>query len=215
MKYLWENDWFFVPIALFFGFCGVSALLVPYSQELLFFNDFRSEPLNSIMYGITHGGEVVAYVVFGVAVYFWKPRYALLVVLLGLMSMPIMYFLKDTIGVDRPITYFEKNSILTQLILVPDIYMNRGQTSFPSGHSMAAFALYSLLTLMAGRKYARWGLVFALMAISVGLSRIFLVQHFLIDVLAGGFCGLLLGNASWLAAQKWLFPKAEQGSAST
>jgi membrane-associated phospholipid phosphatase len=62
---------------------------------------------------------------------------------------------------------------------------------------MSAFSLCSLLTLMAGHRRARWGLPLAMLAMLVGVSRIFLVQHFLSDVLAGAFLGLLLSGAVW------------------
>lgn len=204
MKYIWEYNWFFVPIAMFFGFCGVLAVIVPYSHELLFFNDLRYEPFNSIFQFFTQCGEIWAFVLFGLATLFWKPKYAIVIAFVGILAIPVGYFIKDVIGVDRPITYFEKQASLAKIVLVPSTELNRGQTSFPSGHTMAAFALYSLLTLMAGRRYERWGLAFALLAILVGISRIFLVQHFLIDVLAGAFLGLFLSGIVWVIAQKFL-----------
>ena len=204
MKYIWENDWFFLPAAAFFGFCGVLAMIIPYSHEILFFNDLRFEPFNSIFWFLTQCGEAWAYLFFGVAVLFWKPRYALIIALVGILSLSVGYLVKDFVGIDRPITYFEKKATASQLVLVPNISLNRGQTSFPSGHTMGAFALYSLLSLMAGQRYQRWGLVFAFLAIGVGISRIFLVQHFLADVLAGAMLGLLLSGFVWQLAAKRL-----------
>jgi len=209
MKKIWEHDWFFIPIAMFFGFCGVLALVVPYGHEILFFNDLRYEPFNSAFQLLSLFGEVWAFVVFGIAALFLRPRYALMIAFVGLLSMPLMYLLKDAMGVDRPITYFEKKAALNNVVLVPSMDLNRGQTSFPSGHTMAAFALYSLLTLMVGHKYAPWGLAFALLAILVGISRIFLVQHFLIDVLVGAVLGLLLGGAVWWASFRFLPQEAK------
>jgi len=204
MKKIWEHDWFFIPIAMFFGFCSVLALVVPYGHEILFFNDLRYEPFNAIFQFLSLCGEVWAFLVFGIAALYWRPRYALIIAFAGLSSMPLMYLLKDAMGVDRPITFFEKKAAQNMVVLVPSMDLNRGQTSFPSGHTVAAFALYSLLTLMIGRKYAPWGLAFALLAMLVGISRIFLVQHFLIDVLAGAVLGLVLGGAVWWASFRFL-----------
>ncbi len=206
MKHIWENEWCFVPIAMFCGFSGMLALLVPYSDEILFFNDLRIEPFNALFRFFTHCGEIWAFLVFGIAALFWKPRYGLMIALLGLLCLPVGYVLKDFIAVDRPLTFFEKKEAVGQVVLVPDIQLNRGQTSFPSGHTMAGFALYSLLTLMAGRKHQRWGIFFAFMAIFVGISRIFLVQHFLADVLGGALIGLTLTGLLWQAASRY-FPK--------
>lgn len=202
MKYIWDSDWFFVPVAMFFGFCGVLALMVPYSQELLFFNDFRQEPLNTIFLFFTQCGEVWAFVVFGLALLYRKPRFTLILAIVGLLAIPLGYFIKDAAGIDRPFTYFEKRSALTTVTLVPEAAITRGQTSFPSGHTLAAFALYSLLALMAGRRFERWGLPLAFLAILVGVSRIFLMQHFLVDILGGAFLGLLLSQTVWYISGK-------------
>jgi len=204
MRNIWDHPWFVVPVAMFFVFSGILAVFVPYSHEILYFNQWRYEPFNSIFLFFTHFGEFWAYIVFGLAVFFWKPRYTLIIAFVGLLAIPVGYFIKDAIGVDRPITYFEKKASMADVVLVPGADFNQGQTSFPSGHTMAAFALYSLLVLMLGRRYERWGLGFALLAILVGVSRIFLVQHFLIDVLAGAFIGLLLSGIVWNIARRFL-----------
>jgi membrane-associated phospholipid phosphatase len=85
----------------------------------------------------------------------------------------------------------------SNIVTVPGVELHTGQTSFPSGHTMAGFGLYSILTLMAGKKKQRWGFALALAAISVGVSRIFLVQHFLPDVLSGALLGLLVSSLVW------------------
>jgi membrane-associated phospholipid phosphatase len=204
MKYIWENKWFFVPLMSFFIIGALLAVVIPYGEEIIFFNQLRVEPLNSIFRLITKGGEVWAYLAFGVPMLLFKPRYALIVAIVGFLSIPIMFLLKDAIGVDRPVTYFEKRSVLDEVVLVPEAYVNRGQTSFPSGHTMAGFALFSLLTLMLPKKHQKWGALWVFLAILVGVSRIFLVQHFLVDVLAGALLGLFLSGLVWLAAERWL-----------
>ena len=61
--------------------------------------------------------------------------------------------------------------------------------SFPSGHSLTAFAVATSLALF----YPSMDLPLMLCASSVALSRIFLGMHFLSDVLAGSALGALLG----------------------
>jgi len=71
--------------------------------------------------------------------------------------------------------------------------------SFPSGHSMAAFALYGVLAYLLwrhiGSKKGRLALIAlaALFVLSIGLSRIYLGVHYPSDVLAG-----------YLASMVWL-----------
>jgi undecaprenyl-diphosphatase len=67
--------------------------------------------------------------------------------------------------------------------------------SFPSGHSMNAFAFATVVAL-AFPPFA--GLAFVAAA-SVAASRVFLGLHFVTDVLVGALLGLLIGtSAAWL-----------------
>jgi undecaprenyl-diphosphatase len=67
------------------------------------------------------------------------------------------------------------------------------QFSFPSGHSITAFAV----VIPFGLFYPGWmvGLLFC--AVSVAASRILLGMHFLSDVVAGSALGALLGYSSY------------------
>lgn len=74
--------------------------------------------------------------------------------------------------------------------------------SFPSGHTLTAFAIAALLVL--GLQLRSWRLagVFAL-ACLIGLSRIAVGAHWPLDVLGGAVLGSLCGWGGWQAA-KWL-----------
>jgi undecaprenyl-diphosphatase len=83
----------------------------------------------------------------------------------------------------------------------PNLYRLAEETgfSFPSGHSMAAFALYGVLAYLLWRhiasKKGRLALIAlaSLLVLSIGLSRIYLGVHYPSDVLAG-----------YLASMVWL-----------
>ncbi len=63
------------------------------------------------------------------------------------------------------------------------------QFSFPSGHTMTAFAVATPLMY----HYPELTLCLAFCAVSVAVSRILLGMHFLSDVVAGGVLGAILG----------------------
>jgi len=69
------------------------------------------------------------------------------------------------------------------------------QFSFPSGHTITAFAM----TVSLGVYYPAMlpGLFFC--AVSIALSRILLGMHFLSDVVAGGAIGAMLGYTAAIA----------------
>ena len=195
MKSAWYNPWFSIPVLLFFNTGLVINYFVPYGNEILYFNAWRFEPLNSIFRFLTHLGEAWAYGFFALLMaVFGRYRYTVLILVTGLIILPLQYYVKDVIGTDRPLTYFEKLDRVQELVRVTGVELNSGQTSFPSGHTIGAFALYSVMAMICGQIRPRFGLLFALMGVVTALSRIFLVQHFLADVLGGTLIGLLVGE---------------------
>jgi undecaprenyl-diphosphatase len=83
--------------------------------------------------------------------------------------------------------------------------------SFPSGHTMNGFVFYVALALLAWSVFGRrTGLialtVAALLALGIGVSRIYLGYHFFTDVVGGllaGFVWLLVVGAAFRARPKW------------
>lgn len=72
--------------------------------------------------------------------------------------------------------------------------------SFPSGHTTTAFALAVVLAHFFPGGRALW----FLLAVLVGLSRLYLVEHFLADVVAGAGLGFAVGWAVvWLSNRRW------------
>ena len=86
----------------------------------------------------------------------------------------------------------------------PKLFFNPGQythfiegvsianyASFPSGHTACAFAIATVMVLMANNKTIQLALLTA--ALLVGYSRIYLGQHFLLDVIVGAVIGTASG----------------------
>ncbi len=68
-----------------------------------------------------------------------------------------------------------------------------GNTSFPSGHTIAAWAVASSLAhSYPHHRWLKWGVYSA--AIAVGALRITANQHFPSDVIVGGTLGYLIGD---------------------
>jgi membrane-associated phospholipid phosphatase len=61
--------------------------------------------------------------------------------------------------------------------------------SFPSGHTATAFALFIFMAYVLKKRYLQ--ILFAFTACFVGYSRVYLSQHFLIDVVAGAIVGMI------------------------
>lgn len=199
---VWDAPWFLIPALLFLALALALAYFVPYGDEILALNPLRREPLNSIFRFATYLGEVYSYCAAGIVlIALRRYRFAALIAAIGLLMMPLSYYLKDVIGTMRPLTWFTDGGRWLEVVTVPGVRLASGYTSFPSGHTMSAFALFGALALMLHERHRRWGMAFALIAISVGISRVFLVQHYLADVLAGATLGLLVGTLVWQIAR--------------
>ncbi len=106
--------------------------------------------------------------------------------LAGTVGVLLFIRVKKITGRRRPYT-IEPHCWST--LLPPD------QFSFPSGHTITAFAFAA--PLISHYPDSVWGLGFC--ALSIAASRILLGMHFLSDVLAGALIGTALGyGAVWL-----------------
>ena len=77
--------------------------------------------------------------------------------------------------------------------------------SFPSGHTALIFCLCMSICIFMKKKYLP--LLLVLLAYIVGFSRIYLSQHFLIDVLAGALIGSLIPILTFKYIEPLLFNK--------
>jgi len=186
-----KNLYFFIPfvIALIVG-----AYLLFTNEKgtfVLFFAIERKPVIDNIFVYITQLGEEVVYAAMALIFLFVRFRYSLLIGLLGLLNLVISLALKSLFGMPRPGFVYWMREYDGEISYIPDFYVSVSQTSsFPSGHTLSAFSLYCFITLIIKKK--AWGLLFFVVALLVGISRIVLTQHFLMDVYAGAICGVLV-----------------------
>jgi membrane-associated phospholipid phosphatase len=74
------------------------------------------------------------------------------------------------------------------------------ENSFPSGHTTVAFAAFFLLAIFIKRTSASMALL--AMSLLVGISRMYLLQHFWIDVYFGSLLGILITLLVYIGLQK-------------
>lgn len=103
-------------------------------------------------------------------------------------------------GDPRPKTFFADS--IDQLNFVEGVTV-RGYDSFPSGHTATAFAMAMVLIYISKNMYLRFLLFVS--AILVGVSRIYILQHFGRDVFFGSLFGILSVVLAWqiLRKQAW------------
>jgi len=148
---------------------------------------FQTNFLDVFFQVITYMGDGVFIVLISIVFLFINVRIALLQIISYASSGMISLLLKYSFFAEshRPY-YFLKDDPSFHKIANFTYHISN---SFPSGHTTSIFALMTIFALV----YQQSKLVsvaFFLCAILVAFSRIYLSQHFLIDVVAGSFIGV-------------------------
>jgi undecaprenyl-diphosphatase len=94
----------------------------------------------------------------------------------------------------RPYVYFADNPLFMSWYEFAGAHVESDK-SFPSGHTTAAFELGVAAFLALNKKYS-W--VFPVVSVLVGLSRIYLMVHYVTDVLGGVCVGVFAGIMGYL-----------------
>lgn len=206
-RLLMDNRWFFSGFFQFLVFGAFLLALMQTGDFVWFFNDRRAPWIDLLFVYGTKLGEPVGFILGAIGLLFLRLRYTLALPLLGLTVSVVSFPLKQFFSHNRPLAYFRQLDLDELLLFVEGVKVHSGPSSFPSGHTMAGFALFAFLALCTPSK--KWGgLIFFLLALLVGLSRIYLTQHFFKDVYFGGTIGVLLA-IGWYYLQalpkaKWL-----------
>ncbi|MCP4666976.1 MAG: phosphatase PAP2 family protein [Deltaproteobacteria bacterium] len=172
----------------------------------MFVNRNNSRFLDYLFRYGTDLGKGSIYAVLIIATLFIKYRYTLTVCLAAIVETILVQVPKKLIFTDvvRPIKHFDgfQNLHIVEHVKIHSHY------SFPSGHTAVAFCVFTLLAIFIDKKYLE--IPFFLLALFVGYSRIYLVQHFFPDVYFGAIIGASSALFSyWLIHIRPFPPKAD------
>lgn len=111
----------------------------------------------------------------------------LFAVLVGTLLTNIVF--KPMFDRPRPYVYYAENPLFMSWYEFAGSHVESDK-SFPSGHTTAAFEIGVALFLVLNKKYS-W--IFPVFSVLVGLSRIYLMVHYVTDVLGGVVIGTFAG----------------------
>lgn len=188
----------------FFVLCIViTPLLLLQKGELVWFmNSNRTGFLDHFFINASHLGNALTVAFLFLFVLRFKLKWALTFLLAFAIQILVVLLFKKGIYHDalRPYLYFKRMNMLDMLHLVEGVKI-RYVNTFPSGHTATIFYLVSFFALLARNKTASWVLMFV--GLFVGLSRVYLVQHFFIDVYFGMLFGIKSSIAAYLLVRKY------------
>jgi membrane-associated phospholipid phosphatase len=187
---------FFAGNALFLLVALVFRLQAEKGALVLYFSAHRGEFWTLFFKFGTLLGEAYVYIAATGILAFVAYRMALAVPLLGVGVTLASFILKKIFSQPRPPAYFTELGRFDELSLIAGVKVYMGYNSFPSGHTMSAYALFTFLLLALDRRAGSGiQLLFAGIVVTVGLSRVYLMHHFIEDVWLGAVTGMLMG---WL-----------------
>jgi membrane-associated phospholipid phosphatase len=200
LKFLKSNAGLFFIIASWFLVIAPFLVLFEKTDIHLYINQHHHPVADIFFKYATRLAEGIPITIVLIVLILSRFRMALATGIAFIGSAVITQILKRFVFDDhyRPAKVFES---------VADLHLVDGvsqltQHSFPSGHSTAAFALFTMLGLISKSKFLQ--VAFGLTAIVVAYSRMYLSQHFLEDVFVGGLIGFFCSTLVFI----WLSPKS-------
>lgn len=169
-----------------------AAMLIPKGTDVLWVNGNHNDFSDRFFTFITYGGDGKIFVPLVAILLFVRFSYVLTALVTWMGHGLICSLLKRLVfpsalrpagAIDNDVLYF-----------VPGVDVHTNY-SFPSGHTATAFCFAILLALLVRKRIVFYVLI--AFALIVAYSRIYLLQHFLIDVVGGALIGAMIAFATW------------------
>jgi len=202
---LQKNRSFLYPY-LFFLIIGLVILFTTKKGDvLLFINSHHNDYLDFYFKYITNLGEGYYFAIIIIIMGLYRVKYFIQGLILFLSTGLTAQLLKQIFDDPRPISYFG-DRVLLNLVDGVSVY---SWNSFPSGHSTSAFTIFLFFSFLVKNQILKF--IFLIIALNVAISRIYLVQHFFVDIYYGSIIGTImtliiyhyLENNSTLNSKKW------------
>lgn len=195
---LFNNRYFLLPYLLFLASFIVFAFSFTKIEMHIWANQINSPFFDIFFKYATHLGDGSLIAVLALVLLFVKYRYALAFLIGSLLTSGIVHLFKRLLLEEmyRPSKYFELFETY-QLYLIEGVTL-RSLQSFPSGHTSTSFNVFLMLALLTKNNYLKLG--YFIMAAVVAYSRVYLSQHFFIDIIAGSF----IATVTMLVVYYWV-----------
>lgn len=177
-----QNRIFYTLCLLWFIAGGIYLLTHEKGDLSIWLNGYRTSAADHLFRYITWLGDGIVISAICILLVFVKYRYAVITSIVSFVSAFLVNILKNIFNEPRPVEYFAEGQV--RFVERVELYH---WLSFPSGHTAAAFALMSVMSFFAIKK--SYTVLFFFLALLVAISRVYLLQHFFIDVYFGALAG--------------------------
>ena len=169
-------------------FCLLCFAFIGNTDFSICINQFHFPILDVFFKYITYLGDGVTALLIALIFLILRLDYGLISAIGFTLSAVTTQILKRFVfeEVQRPFLVFKEQIDMGQWHLIDGVEMHQ-LYSFPSGHTTSVFSVCILLSLFVNQK--KFNYIFFTIAFLVGFSRIYLSQHFLMDVFVGSLIG--------------------------